>query len=156
MNTSQLATLGFLCLFSLIGGIAIGSTLRGWLHGGGFACNSLFFLVWGGIFGGVPVVIGAGTYLKSDMPYLFGVQVLVLLGAIAVTALISPSYLQSISSPETTSIAMGGLFMLIGLGVGVLMLSREDWFPALLFGGSFGGTGLLVFIKGLRDLMNKK
>lgn len=43
-----LAQLGFLCLFHLIGGIALGAALRGLKNG--FSGNTLFFLIWGGMF----------------------------------------------------------------------------------------------------------
>jgi hypothetical protein len=144
--------LGFLSIAHLVGGIAVGSMLRRLRNG--FTCHSLFLLVWGALFGGMPLFIGVGMFVLHGMPYLVGVEVLVFVGAIVAAALIPSWFLESFNSAETVSIAIGGLFMLTGIVVGVLRFKSDAGF-ALVFGGLFGGIGGLAFISGLTSLFKR-
>jgi len=71
-STSQL---GFLCVFHLIGGAALGYALRGVLRGN-FSCNSFFFFLWGGLFGGIPLAFGIQEFQKGA-PYFLAIQCVV-------------------------------------------------------------------------------
>ena len=75
---SPLAMLGFLSIFNVIGAVALANGLRGvWsgLHDKGRGgCRSLFFVVWGAMFGCLP--FGLGLELATEE----GGTLLVLLG----------------------------------------------------------------------------
>ena len=147
---SPIGMLAFLSLFHVLGGIAIGSTVRGLRKGS--AGRGVFFLIWGAMFGCMPLAIGAQTFTQANAMYLFAVEVIVLAGAIVVTAFIPDVLLDTFKSPDVTTIWMGGLFFIIGVGVGAAMLKTEPLFT-LLFGGSFAGAGALLFYRGLRALL---
>jgi hypothetical protein len=148
--TSPLAQVGFFSLFHLIGGIAIGSALRGLRNG--FSGNTIFFFVWGGMFGCMPLAIGWNAFGATGRPELFALEVGTLIAAILITAFMPDTMLESLKSPLVAPIAFGGLFMLIGIGAGAIMI-QTDLLPALLFGGCFAGAGGLVFISGLAKVL---
>jgi hypothetical protein len=140
--------LGFLCIFHLIGGIALGSVLRGVLRGN-FSCNSFFFLIWGAGFGGLPLVLGIQEFQKGT-PYFLVVQCAVLVSAILVVAFISDELWVTLRSPNIFSIAIGGIFLLMGV-----VMVFTNFFPLktlqdkLLGGGIFIVSGGVVFLIGL-------
>ncbi len=140
----------FLSIFHIIGGIAVGSTLRGLRHG--FPSGRLFFLIWGTLFGCMPLAIGFETFANADVVYLFALEMIVLAGAILGAALMPDWMLDAFSSAELLPLAIGGLFLLIGIIVGGVLLKTEP-IVALAFGGIFGGVGALVFFSGLRSLL---
>jgi hypothetical protein len=142
--------LAFVSIFHIIGGIAIGSTVRNLRKGLGG--RGIFFLIWGAGFGCMPLVVGAGMFAQAHAIYLFAVEVLVLVGAIGVTAFFPDWMLETFKSAEVMNIWMGGLFFFVGVGAGAAMLKTEPLF-ALLFGGAFAGAGALVFYRGLRALL---
>lgn len=146
MNT-LVGMLAFLSLFHLIGGIALGSVLRGWLRGK-FACNNLFMLVWGTLFGGVPLVIGAVQFVAQGAIYLLLIEVAVFGGAILATALIPDWFLESFPAAKLAPIAGGGIFLLVGIGMS-FSLFRTEPFSALVTLVTFGGMGGAMFIFGL-------
>jgi hypothetical protein len=71
-----IGTLGFLSIFHVLGGIALGSTVRGLRNG--FNGSKLFFLVWGSMFGCIPLAIGAQAFAQENTMYLFVLEVLIL------------------------------------------------------------------------------
>ncbi|HEX7587676.1 MAG TPA: hypothetical protein VF478_05115 [Anaerolineae bacterium] len=142
--------LGFVSIFHILGGIALGYAVRGLRNG--FDGRKIFFLVWGAGFGCIPLAVGAGIFSDAHAIYLFGIEILVLASAIVVTALIPDEILDTFRSPELVPIEMGGLFILIGIVVGGAMLKTDPLFT-ILFGGSFAGAGALLFIRGLRALL---
>jgi hypothetical protein len=71
----SISQLGFLCVFHLIGGAALGYALRGVLRGN-FSCNSFFFFLWGGLFGGIPLAFGIQEFQKGA-PYFLAIQCVV-------------------------------------------------------------------------------
>ena len=142
--------LAFVSIFHVLGGIAIGSTVRSLRKG--LDGRGIFFLIWGAGFGCMPLAIGAGIFSQAHAMYLFVIEVLVLAGAIGVMAFIPDWMLEMFTSPEMMPIEMGGLFILIGVIVGGAMLKTNPLFT-LLFGGSFAGAGALLFVRGLRALL---
>ena len=151
MNNS-ITQLGFLCIFNLIGGAAIGSVLRGVLRGK-FACNSIFFLIWGGLFGGMPLVFGIQEFQKGA-PYFLMIQLAVFATAILVVAFTSNELLNTLRSPNISTIGIGGVFLLLGVAMlftnffGLKSLSEK-----LLGGGIFIAIGGAVFLLGLWRLV---
>ena len=151
MNNS-ITQLGFLCIFNLIGGAAIGSVLRSVLRGK-FSCNSIFFLIWGTGFGGLPLVFGVQEFQKGASYFLL-VQLAVFVTAILVVAFIPEDLLTTLRSPNIFAIAIGGVFLTLG----VAMLFT-NLFPLktlqdkLLGGGIFILTGGAVFLIGLWRLI---
>jgi len=145
-----LIQLGFVCLFHLIGGIAIGSALRGLRNG--FSVSTIFFLVWGGLFGCLPLVIGWNAFSQTGGLGFFALELGVLIAAILISALMPSSILESLNSPQVAPIAIGGLFLLIGIGAGAL-IAQTDLLPGLAFGGCFAGAGTMVLVSGLAKLL---
>jgi hypothetical protein len=146
MNNS-ISQLGFLCIFHLLGGAAIGSVLRNVLRGK-FACNSIFFLVWGGLFGGMPLVFGIQE-LQRGAPNFLAIQCAVFIAAIFVVALIPEDLMATLRSPNILSIAIGGVFLTLGaitLFTNVFTLKTPE---KLIGGGVFALTGGAVFLLGL-------
>ena len=151
MNSS-LTQLGFLCLFHLIGGAAIGSVLRGALRGK-FACNSFFFLIWGGLFGGMPLVFGIQEFQKGASYFLM-IQFAVLATAILVVAFIPEDLLAALRSPNIFSIAIGGVFLTLGVAMLFTNIFELKGLPEkLLGGGIFILMGGAVFLIGLWRLI---
>jgi hypothetical protein len=142
-----IAQLGFLCVFHLLGGAAIGSVLRNALRGK-FACNSIFFLVWGGLFGGMPLVFGVQE-LQKGAPNFLAIQFAVFIAAIFVVALIPEDLMTTLRSPNISIIAIGGVFLTLGalaLFTNVFALKTPE---KLIGGGIFVLTGGAVFLLGL-------
>ncbi len=151
--SDALRLLGFLSIFHILGGIAIGVALRRLLVGNG--SNFIFFLLWGGVFGGLPFVIGINEFLQEGMVYFVIVQLIVFCGAILITVFFPAWMFESINSPSNVAIAFGGLFMLIGFGVAASMVG-QDTFNALIIACLFGGSGAFMFIRGLVSLFKGK
>ena len=151
MNNS-ITQLGFLCLFHLIGGAAIGSVLRGVLRGK-FSCNSSFFLIWGGLFGVMPLLFGIQE-LQKGAPYSLMIEFAVLATAILVVAFIPEDLLATLRSPNIFSIAIGGIFLMLGVAMLFTNIFELKGLPEkLLGGGIFILSGGAVFLIGLWRLI---
>ena len=149
---NPMTQLGLLCIFHLIGGAAMGSVLRDVLRAK-FSCNSFFFLIWGGLFGGMPFVFGIQEF-QQGAPYFLLIQFVVFIAAILVVAFIPNALLETLRSPNIFSSAIGGIFSLLG---GVMLFTHL--FPLktlqdkLLGGGIFIVMGGAVFLIGLWRLI---
>ena len=144
----SVSQLGFLCVFHLIGGAALGYALRGVLRGN-FSCNSFFFFLWGGLFGGIPLAFGIQEFQKGA-PYVLAIQFVVFAIAILVVAFISDELLETFRSPNIFSIAVGGVFLLLGIAfLFTNIFDLKNWQDKLLGGGIFISTGGAVFLIGL-------
>jgi hypothetical protein len=145
---SPISQLGFLCIFHLIGGAAVGYALRGVLRGK-ISCNSFFFFLWGALFGGIPLLFGIQESQKGA-PYFFLVQSVVFATAILVVAFIPDEFLEILSSPNITSLAVGGLFLMIGIAMLVTdIFELKSLQEKLLGGGIFVLVGGAVLLRGL-------
>ena len=158
-----MAGLAFLSLFHVIGATAVAGGLRaGWssLHGGklGAAYKALYLFVWGAFFGCVPFTFGVQLATKeSGTP-------LVLLGEAAVwgsaflIALLAGNriagWLRSFFNADLVMVAFGGLFMLVGVGAGLLAVQSEP-LGGLLAGGLFTLVGGVFFVIGLLNLLKE-
>ena len=146
----SITILAFLSIFHLLGGAAIGFSVRGILRGKP-SLVSLFMIVWGAMFGCMPFAIGASLFIALEAPHWIAAEAGVLLVALIASALIPDTLLETLKSPAVSAIAFGGLFMLVGLGVGAVTMMHEPLL-ALLFGGSFTGAGALVFFTGVKKI----
>jgi hypothetical protein len=145
-----IGTLAFISIFHVLGGGALGLTLRSLRKGINF--TKIFLLVWGTMFGCMPLAIGVQNFAQANMTYLFVAEILVLIGAIGVTAFIPDWILDTFKSPEVMTIGAGGLFFFIGVAVGGATIKTDPIF-ALLFGGVFAGAGALLLYRGLRTML---
>lgn len=147
-----IVTLGFISIFHFIGGVTVGSALRNLNNG--FAFRKVFFLIWGLLFGCMPLALGIQAFLKAGAAHLFAIELIVLVGAILGAAFIPDWVLESYNSADLFSIGFGGLFFLVGLIVGVELL-RTDLIAGLVLGGTFGGVGVVMLFFGLRSLLQR-
>jgi hypothetical protein len=157
----SLATLGFLSLFHVIGAIALANGLRQvWSrlrHRERGAGSGLFFIIWGAMFGCMPFAFGLqmATGHDSGRPLLLLAQIIIWAAAFLVALLAWDEvvdWLRPFLHPDVFLIAFGGLFMLIGAGVGSFVVRDEPLF-ALLFGGIFMLVGCVFFVIGVRELL---
>ncbi len=116
MSSNPLVAIIFLSLFHVIGGSALGWSLRQFLARQ-FGCMTWFFIVWGGMFGLLPLIVGTAIFSQMHLTYLVGAQVVVLAAAIAIAAFVPPDFLQSFSSSNFIMLGLGGLFVLIGSAI---------------------------------------
>lgn len=150
MNAS-ITQLVFLCLFHLLGGAAIGSVLRGAMRRQ-FSCNSLFLLVWGVGFGGLPFLFGIEE-LQNGAWYFLVIEIGVLLAGILIAAFISDELVETLRSPNIVSVGIGGGFLLIGMLVLFTNLLPQKSLQDKLLGGlSFTLMGGLAFLIGARRI----
>lgn len=145
------AVFGFLSLFCVIGGAALGGVVRTWRKGGP-SVNSLFFVIWGGLFAGIPLLMGLALFATHGMVYLFGIQLGLFIGAILLVALVPDSFLDAFDVAKIAPVAFGGLFLLIGVGVAVATITSEPLI-ALVVLVSFGGIGGALFVQSVRDAL---
>lgn len=145
------AVFGFLSLFCVIGGVALGSVVRGWRKKG-LSCNSIFFVIWGGLFAGIPLLMGTVLFAAHSAVYLFGIQLGLLIGTILLVAFVPDAFLESFDFAKIAPVAFGGLFLLIGVVVAVTTITTEP-LMALLFLVSFGGIGGALFVQSIRDAL---
>lgn len=151
MSVSEgLATLGFVSIFHIIGGIAVGVGLRRLYHG--LSLQPLFFLVWGGFFGGMPLLIGASELAEKGMLIFFVAEIAILLGTILVAALIPDWIIDGFKSTSIYLMLFGGAFLIVGLLAGLSTL-REQLLAGLILLFLFGGTGVAILAIGLRQLL---
>jgi hypothetical protein len=152
MEDNPLLLLGFMSLFHIVGGAVFGSTLRAiiadWPK---FNFQRVFALVWASLFGCMPLVFGVG-----QPAWFLPAQVAVLGTTTAFTAL-AWNWLREMAADKNTATAFfGGVFVVTGIGTGVLLVGQGAWLLALLFGGIFTLAGAAVMVSGLRRLWSGK
>lgn len=140
----------FLLPFHVAGGAAIGAGLRRAFQGG-FGLDKLlssaFLLLWGSIFGGVPLAFG----LAMGHAWFVLLQIAVFLGAIVVMA-IGYEWLRNLYSHPGMFLASFGLvFFVVGLAVAGSLASGDA--SGLLVGFIFGGVGGAILIAGIVMLL---
>jgi hypothetical protein len=160
---NPLASLAFLSLFHIIGATAVARALRAmwsWLRGerSGAAFSALYLLVWGAVFGCVPFSLGAQLATKESGTPLVLLGECVVWGSAFLIALLAGNrivgWLRSFFNADVGLIAFGGLFMLVGMGVGFLA-GRSDLLGGLLVGGLFTLVGGVPFAIGLWNLLKE-
>lgn len=145
---SRWGTLLFLSLFHVIGGIALGLTLNRLVRARRIDKQALFFVVWGGMFGCMPLAMSEGD------PRLLAAQVGILALAIGVPFAMGHSLREAFAQPAVQKIGFGGVFFVAGMGVlGVAIRSiGEAPLPIFLMAGVFVAVGLSIFVGGLREV----
>lgn len=142
---SPFGMLIFFAIFEVLGGAALGVALRGILRRD---FTGLFFLIWGAGFGGIPLFIGAATFLSTDAPMYFYAQLFLFLTAIVTVALLPNDFMQSRgegSAGEGGAI-MGALMTMLGGAVVVLNL-REGLSIGIIIGAFFAIVGLYILLR---------
>ncbi len=140
----------FLLIFNLGGGIAIGVFLRRLLRGQ-FACNTFFLLIWGALFGGIPLFINEG--LLKGTPGFFAIQLFVFGAAILVTAFAPNILLEPFQTPAVTTIAVGGIFAFFGIAaLASILFDATELLEKLVMGGFFALAGGSLFLRGIKSL----
>ncbi len=152
---SAIGMLGFLSIFHIIGGVAVGGAVRHVIRGR-IACNTPFIVMWGLIFGLAPLFIGFGWFSSHGALAFIAVELVIFFGALAVVAFTPDWFVEAFDIPTLSGIAFGGLFLVIGIAVGVLLATNSEPFMAIIFFGAFTGAGGLVLINGLHKLMTDK
>jgi hypothetical protein len=153
-NLESLFPIGFLGLFQLIGGIALGNGLRSLISQRSGA--EFFLIIWGLGFGGIPLLIGSVFAAASGNPLLMLVGPSIYLGAILFGMLLLPWLVEAIGGGLLTLLAMGLLFMSIGSVAGFAMLRQGEIVGGLLFGIIFFAVGALLSGTGIWSLITDK
>jgi hypothetical protein len=139
--------LAFLLPFHLGGGAALGIALRS-IFKDGFKPSSIahngFLLVWGGMFGGLPLVFG----LTMGSGGFFLLEVGVFVGAIVLVAVAYEWLRELYSQPGMFVASFGFVFFLIGVALTTTFLSAgsTDGLPVGLI---FAGVGGIITLTGV-------
>ncbi len=148
-----LAMLGFVSIFHIIGGAAIGSGLRRLSHG--FALQPIFFIVWGVFFGVLPLYIGVSELTAKGFPLFFAAEIMVLLGTILLVAFVPDWIAEAFQSQNIYLILFGSVFLLTGIGAGIAAW-QESIAAGLAMFFAFGSLGTFMFGMGLTKLLKGK
>ena len=150
----DLFPLGFLAIFQLIGGMAVGSALRPLLVGRSEV--SIGLLVWGLGFGGIPMLIGTALAATSRFPLLALAGPALFLGAMLFGIVLLPWLVEAVGPGVLIVLGLSLLFMFIGVTAGVGMVRQADIGGGLFFGFIFFGVGALLSGIGLRNLLTDR
>lgn len=146
--SNQWMLFAFIGLFTVVGTLVMSRGLRGLIAPPRKPLQSLFLLLWSVMFIGIPIGIGWKTV---------GVQFVVMQAVLAIVVLVFaltvlPHISIDLQGTPYGTIAFGGLFVVVGLGVGGLMLRQgSGLIGTLLFVLVFAGSGALVMAQGLRQ-----
>jgi len=160
---NPLASLAFLSLFHVIGATAVARGLRAVWSGlrdrrPGEAFRSLYLFVWGVFFGCLPFTFGLQLAIKESGTPLVLFGEVAIWGSAFLIALLAGDrivgWLRSFFNADVALIAFGGLFMLVGVGVG-LLAGQSEPLSGLLVGGLFALVGGVFFIIGLWNLLKE-
>lgn len=139
------STFLFLCVFVVLGGAAIGVFVRTLLHRQAPGV-SIFFLIWGSGFAGIPLLIGGIQLLNSDRPTLFWAQLFIFAASIVLVAL-APSELFEKDGSRNFPLAVVGAILAM-MGAAVLLLTwREGLGFGLLIGAGLALGGCVILFR---------
>jgi hypothetical protein len=132
----------FFSIFEVLGGGALGFALRGILRRDFSGC---FFLIWGAGFAGIPLVIGAATFLSEGQATYFYAQLFVFLAAMLTVALLPSDLFQGMGESGGVGIGavVGAVMAMVGGAIILLNLKEGFGFPMIL-GGIFAVVGALI------------
>ena len=153
-NFETLFPIGFLGIFELLGGIAVGSGLRSWL--GNRSGGEFGLVIWGLGFGGIPLFMGLVFAGASGYPLLMLVGPGIYLGAILFGMFLLPWLNESIGGGLLLLLAMGVLFMGVGSVAGLFMVRSGEVVGGIIFGLIFFGVGALLSGSGIWSLLTDK
>ena len=160
---SPLALLGFLSIFHVIGAVALANGLRAiwnWLRdkerGLG---NGLFFVLWGAMFGCMPLAFGLGLAVDEEVgtPLVLLGQAIVCGTAFLIALLFWDDlvdWVRPFLHPNMFLVGFGGIFMLVGAAVAGFTI-RDDILFGLMFGGVFTFVGGVIFAIGVWSLLKE-
>lgn len=155
--------LGFLSIFHVIGAVALANGLRTVWRGLRDkelkAGSGLFFVLWGTMFGCMPFAFGLGLAADKEggTPFVLLGEALVWGSAFLIALLAWDEildWLRPFLHPDILLIAFGGIFMLVGMGAGSLIV-QDDPQSGLLSGGIFVLAGGVIFAMGVRHLLKQ-
>lgn len=145
--------MAFLLPFHALGGAAVGIAVRRAISNG-FQLTSLadngFLLLWGGMFGGMPILFG----LAMGSGWFFALQLVVFLGAAGLVTW-QFEWLRDLYSLPAMWLASGGfVFLMIGVGIAAALQGEGDagW---LFFVLIFGGVGGLCLLLGMGMMLRR-
>ncbi len=144
----------FLGVFNVIGGVAFGSGLRMLVRER--SPRGIFLIVWGGMFGGVPGLMGASTLAAARGSPLFLVNPILFLSAVALSMTILPELAQDMGAGPLIAIGVGAVFLFAGVAVGMAALKQGSLGSALMGGGIVALVGGLAFAVGVNQLIRGK
>lgn len=144
----------FLLPFHVGGGVALGIALRRMIQGH-FKLSSLagsgFLLLWGSMFGGLPLVFG----LTAGSAWFFLLQLALFLGTIVAVAL-GYEWLRDLYSHPGMFVASFGLvFLGIGFALTATLLGEGDA-DGMVVGLVFGGIGGVLTLLGIWMLLRSR
>lgn len=132
----------FLLPFHVMGGAAVGIAVRRMIQNG-FKLTNLtgngFLLLWGSMFGGIPLIFG----LAMGPGWFFPLQIGVFLGTASLVAWQFEWLRDLYSQPAMWLASFGFVFFVIGAGIAVSLLAEGDT-SGLIFGLAFGGPGAIL------------
>jgi len=144
----------FLLPFHVMGGVALGIAARRVIQNGFKLTNLVgngFLLLWGSMFGGIPLIFG----LAMGPGWFFPLQLGVFLGTAALVAWQFEFLLDLYRLPEMWLATFGFVFFVIGAGIASSMLAEGDT-SGLIFGLAFGGPGLILVLVGVGMMLRGK
>ncbi len=151
-----LGILAFFCLFNVIGGAALGNGLRGLLKK--TIMPSLFFVIWGGFFGGIPLVMGLAFFATQPFLWPWLIQIAVMGGA-AVTTFVwgdqaGKKMSRFLSNPAGILLFMGMIFTSVGGSVTTAFLALDVDLVGALIGSIFLLIGAIMLSVALFKFVN--
>lgn len=144
MNLNDpLGMLIFFAIFEIPGGAAVGAAVRGFLHRD---FSGFFFLIWGSGFGGIPMLIGAVSFLTAHQPAYFFAQLFLFFAPLLAVALVPRDLFQGSSvqvqaESNTAFVSVG--FIIVG-GAIVLLTLRSGISIPLLIGSVLAFIGIAI------------
>lgn len=149
---TPLGLLGFLSIFHIIGGIALGSTFNRIVRDKRIGGQSIFFIVWGGMFGCMPLTMGS-----QAAPWVLAAQIGILALAIIIPFALGGTLGEGFRQQGVQTVLFGGVFLVVGmaaLGMAIRLIPQDTAaLGVLAFALIFMAVGVPTFIKGLRDLV---
>jgi hypothetical protein len=139
------STFLFLCIFEVLGGAAVGAFVRTLLRREPPGM-SLFFLIWGAGFAGIPLLIGGVMLLTSERPALFFAQVFVFLMAVVLVALMPSELFDKDADGNMPTAIVGAVLILFGAAF-VLLTPQDGVGVGTLIGAAVGFGGVVVLLR---------
>ncbi len=151
---STAGILGFLSIFHILGGIGLGYALRQILAR---QLNPLplFFIIWGSMFGGLPLIMGIAAFTASGQAFLIPVELLTFVGPILIVAFTPQEYLASFASAPFFLTVIGLVFLIVG-AVMAYAISQQQLLLGCLFGGIFILAGALAAGAGIKQAFQNR
>ncbi|MBI5879138.1 MAG: hypothetical protein HZB53_15935 [Chloroflexi bacterium] len=145
MNGENIFPLAFLGVFELIGGAAFGYGLRTMIKDRD--PGQLFLLIWGGGFGGIPMVISLFLGLASPTPTLALVGPAVFFGMMLFSLLLAQPMTRYFGAGPTFGMLAGGLLMLAGAATAVAQYNRANVIISVALGGAIFLVGSAIMAR---------